>query len=255
MTEKEQRPANQNQQSRKTHSSILAVKIAFLPIKWSFAFVGMVLGSLIISILIEWCCIALFWPDEGSNHSYEMLTDEISYLNDDFRESYFPIAPFDFARATAINTHHYLFKSTYFIALLNDIAEQKLFKDNPELSADIYSIYQLTVEYIKAAMNITELIAVRVSIAILSIIAFVLIFIVSTIDGLVERDLRKFGGGIERAMVYHYVKPHAKLIFILSWMVYLSMPFSIHPNSIFVPAAALFGLVTFVTVSSFKKFL
>ncbi len=255
-TERQQAPAVQAQKPRKTHSSSLAVKITMLPLMWSLTFIGMVIGSLMISILIEWAGMATsFWEIKGSNHSYQMLVQEISYLNEDFKESYFPVAPFDFARAAATNAHYYLFEFTYFNALLDAIAEQRLFDNKPELTTKLHSAYQITAEYIKAAMNITELIAVRMSIAILSIAAFISIFIVSAIDGFVERDLRKFGGGMERAMVYHYVKPHAKLIVIVSWVAYLSMPFSIHPNHIFIPAAALWGLVIFVTTSSFKKFL
>jgi integrating conjugative element membrane protein (TIGR03747 family) len=122
-------------------------------------------------------------------------------------------------------------------------------------SKHLRTAYALFGDYLRAAMIITELVAVRVAIALLSLPAFLFITLVAVVDGLVERDLRRFGGGMERAMLYHYVKPHARMIVVLAWVIYLSAPIGMHPNLIFVPAALLFGWVVFTTVSSFKKFL
>ena len=247
--------------------SIFAVTIALLPLKWGVTLVFMVIGSLVISILIECVCIALVWPEEGSNHSLKMLEKEVGYLNRDFKESLFPYSPMEFAVTAANTAHDYAFVKTGFadyvhkrreqsVQLAEQSTEQSVTDDAVALAEGLAQDFiKGSSEYLKAAMHITELIAVRVAIALLSLPAFILIGIAATVDGLVERDLRKFGGGIERAMVYHYVKPHAKPIIILAWILYLSMPVSIHPNLIFIPAALMFGVVTFITVSSFKKFL
>ncbi|HHX0514782.1 TPA: DUF4400 domain-containing protein, partial [Haemophilus influenzae] len=40
-----------------------------------------------------------------------------------------------------------------------------------------------------------------------------------------------------------------------AWVLYLSIPISIYPNIILVPAAFLFGLSICVTAASFKKYL
>ncbi len=253
MSETEQKQKQPREKDQK--HSVFAFKIAALPVKWSFAFVFMVIGSLFLSIIIEWICMSLIWKDEGANHSYHMLEKEIGYLNKDFKKTVFKISPFEFARLTTSNTNHYLFERTGFKNLISELKAQNLLVNRPRLSVLVLDAYAFLAEYIQAAMNIAELIAVRVSIALLSLPAFILIAVVAIVDGMVERDLRRFGGGIERALIYHYVKPHAKPIIVISWLAYLSMPISLHPNFIFVPAAVLFGLVVFTTVSSFKKFL
>lgn len=234
---------------------VLAFTLLMLPIRWSFALLFMVLGSLMLSIIIEWVGMSFqrLWKDEGVNHSYSMLQQEVGYLNDDFRQKIFGIDPYKFAESVARKTHHIAFVQSGFTHLIHWLkapsSSQSAWKNG------LRALYSRTSEYVRAAMIMTELIAVRVSIAILSLPAFALIALAAVIDGLVERDLRKFGGGMERAMLYHYVKPHAKPIIVIAWMLYLSSPFSLHPNVIFVPAALMFGLVLFTTVSSFKKFM
>lgn len=247
--------------------SIFAVTIALLPLKWGVTLVFMIIGSLVVSIIIECICMTFVWPEEGSNHSLKMLEKEVGYLNRDFKDSIFPFSPMEFAVTAAKTAHDYAFVKTGFADYVHKRHEQSeqlaepnannsVVDDATVIAEDLAQRFvSSSIEYMKAAMHVTELIAVRVAIALLSIPAFILIGVAATVDGLVERDLRKFGGGIERAMVYHYVKPHAKPIIILAWIVYLSMPISIHPNLIFIPAALLFGVVTFITVSSFKKFL
>ena len=104
-------------------------------------------------------------------------------------------------------------------------------------------------------MNTTLIFAVRVTVATLSMPAFLLIGTAALIDGLVQRELRIYGGGIERAMVYHHVKPWIRPAVMSTWFFYLGIPLSIHPNLIFVPAMLVFGMAIFLTSALFKKHL
>jgi integrating conjugative element membrane protein (TIGR03747 family) len=110
-------------------------------------------------------------------------------------------------------------------------------------------------DYFQALMNTTLIFAVRVTVATLTMPAFLLIGTAALIDGLVQRELRIYGGGIERAMVYHHVKPWIKPAVMSTWFFYLGIPFSIHPNLIFVPAMIVFGMAIFLTSALFKKHL
>jgi integrating conjugative element membrane protein (TIGR03747 family) len=79
--------------------------------------------------------------------------------------------------------------------------------------------------------------------------------VVALVDGLVQRDLRRWGGGRESAFIYHHVK---KLLFpslLLAWIVYLGLPFSLHPNFVILPFAGLFAFAVTVTAGTFKKYL
>ena len=84
---------------------------------------------------------------------------------------------------------------------------------------------------------------------------FQLFSLVALVDGLVRRDLRRWGGGRESSFVYHYAKKAAVPLMVLTWVVYLSLPFSLHPAFIVLPFAMLFALAVTVTASTFKKYL
>jgi len=65
---------------------------------------------------------------------------------------------------------------------------------------------------------------------------FLLFSLVALVDGLVQRDLRRWGGGRESSFVYHYAKKAALPLVVL-------------------PFATLFALTVAVTASTFKKYL
>ena len=79
--------------------------------------------------------------------------------------------------------------------------------------------------------------------------------LVALVDGFVQRDLRRWGGGRESSFVYHWAKRSALPLLVVSWVVYLALPFSLHPTFVILPFAALFALSVAVTASSFKKYL
>ena len=74
-------------------------------------------------------------------------------------------------------------------------------------------------------------------------------------DGLVQRDLRRFGVGRESVFKYHHAKKVVFPVMLLAWGLYLSISFSIHPNWILIPSAIFLGLTILFTASSFKKYL
>ncbi len=59
----------------------------------------------------------------------------------------------------------------------------------------------------------------------------------------------------ETPPVYHWAKRSALPLLVLSWVVYLALPFSLHPTFVILPFATLFALSVAVTASSFKKYL
>jgi len=84
---------------------------------------------------------------------------------------------------------------------------------------------------------------------------FLLFSLVALVDGLVQRDLRRWGLGRESSFVYHYAKKAALPLVVLTWVTYLALPFSLHPTVVILPFATLFALTVAVTASTFKKYL
>ena len=116
-------------------------------------------------------------------------------------------------------------------------------------------VSQTIATYGQAGIDVSLVVLVRVFILTLTVPLFVMAAVVGVVDGLVRRDLRKFGAGRESAFIYHHAKRLTGPVFILGWLIYLSVPFSVNPNTFLVPCAALFGLLISVTTGSFKKYL
>jgi integrating conjugative element membrane protein (TIGR03747 family) len=110
-------------------------------------------------------------------------------------------------------------------------------------------------EYVLAMMQVTQVFSVRLAILTLAMPIFLLFSLVALVDGLVQRDLRRWGGGRESSFVYHYAKKAALPLVVLTWVTYLALPFSLHPTFVILPFATLFALTVAVTASTFKKYL
>ena len=104
-------------------------------------------------------------------------------------------------------------------------------------------------------MQVTQVFSVRLAILTLAMPVFALFSFVALVDGFVKRDLRRWGGGRESSFVYHWAKRSAMPLLVLSWVIYLALPFSLHPTFIVLPFATLFAFSVAVTASAFKKYL
>jgi integrating conjugative element membrane protein (TIGR03747 family) len=213
-----------------------------------------VLFSLVFSIIIEWVGMALWWPEEGIEHSRTMLAKEISYLDTDFRRSVVTSDPARFAKRFADNTYHYLFEVTRFVAFIRWVSPQPTANEQG-LRVALHKIFHPIAEFVIAMMQVTQVFSVRLAILTLAMPIFLLFSLVALVDGLVQRDLRRWGGGRESSFVYHYTKKATLPLVVITWVVYLALPFSLHPSFIVLPFASLFALSVAVTASTFKKYL
>jgi integrating conjugative element membrane protein (TIGR03747 family) len=213
-----------------------------------------VLFALVSSILIEWVGMVLWWPDEGLEHSRTMLATEISYLDTDFRRSVVTSDPARFAKRLADNSYHYLFEVTRFVDFIRWVSPPPM-PNEQGLRPALHRLYHRMAEFVIAMMQVTQVFSVRLAILTLALPIFLLFSLVALVDGLVQRDVRRWGGGRESSFVYHYAKKAALPLVALSWVIYLALPFNLHPTFVVLPFATLFALTVAVTASTFKKYL
>lgn len=212
------------------------------------------LFSLLFSIIVEWAGMVLWWPDEGVDHSRTMLVTEISYLDNDFRRSVVTSDPARFAKRFADNSYHYLFEVTRFADFIQWVSLPPR-KYEQGVRATLHNVYKPLAEYVLAMMQVTQVFSVRLAILTLAMPIFLLFSLVALVDGLVQRDLRRWGGGRESSFVYHYAKKAVLPLVVLTWVTYLALPFSLHPTFVILPFATLFALTVAVTASTFKKYI
>ena len=212
------------------------------------------LFSLLFSIIVEWVGMVIWWPEQGLDHSRTMLAKEISYLDTDFRRSIVTSDPARFAKEVADGTYHYLFEVTRVVAFIHWVSPPSR-QEEQGMRPTLHKIYRPLAEFVIAAMQVTQVFSVRLAILSLATPVFLLFSLVALVDGLVRRDLRRWGGGRESSFVYHYAKKAVLPLVVITWVTYLALPFSLHPTFIVIPFAALFAFAVAVTASTFKKYL
>ncbi|MCB1858325.1 MAG: TIGR03747 family integrating conjugative element membrane protein [Gammaproteobacteria bacterium] len=210
--------------------------------------------ALLFSILTEWVGMVFWWPEEGLQHSRSMLEAEIGYLDSDFRRSIVTSSPAEFAKTVADKTYTVLFEFTGLVDLISWMSDPTA-PDEGGGKFWIHTLFQPVAECVIAAMQVTQVFSVRLAILTLAMPVFALFGLVALVDGFVKRDLRRWGGGRESSFVYHWAKRSAMPLLVLSWVIYLALPFSLHPTFIVLPFATLFALSVAVTASTFKKYL
>ncbi|OOF53749.1 integrating conjugative element membrane protein [Rodentibacter genomosp. 2] len=217
-------------------------KKEFLPCK----VIGTLIFSLLLSIVIEWVGIAFqYWEPPGYLHSKLVMKNEFGWFSTEFQKSLLYSTPVEFVEWAILQTHHWLFVRTGIQAWLND-------PSSSEWGAWIYHYLR---DYVESALYVIITFIIRLMIIVLTSPLFLLAALVGIVDGLVQRDLRRFGVGRESAFKYHHAKRAIFPVMLVAWILYLSIPFSIHPNWILIPSAVFFGLTISFTLSNFKKHL
>tara|TARA_R110001606_G_C15404703_1_gene654245 strand:+ start:36993 stop:37709 length:717 start_codon:yes stop_codon:yes gene_type:complete len=228
---------NNSQQSK---PGILARWFSRLATMITWLFFG-----ILMSIASEWIGMNISWPEQGINHSKDMLEKEIGYVNKDFRNSLLISNPVVFTKQAASSTYKWVFVKTGI--------ENFILKSRKKRRVD--SALTSIEKYVISAMYITQVIAVRITIMILALPAFFIFAAVASVEGLVQRDIRRWELGREHSGLYHYAKRSVPFFFVAPWVIYLAIPYSVHPNMVVLPFALFFGIGVFMTTYLFKKYI
>jgi integrating conjugative element membrane protein (TIGR03747 family) len=103
--------------------------------------------------------------------------------------------------------------------------------------------------------EISTLVAVRLFTFLMNLPFLLSMLFIAIVDGLSQRDIRKFQVARESAFFFHRVKSMGSKIFYLLFFLYLSLPFSLSPLILLLPMASLISITTMLTIKSYKKYL
>jgi integrating conjugative element membrane protein (TIGR03747 family) len=223
---------------------------------WPWALVGMALSSLLLSLLIEFLCMAFLWPEQGATHSQRMLITESGWLSAEFTRSLLLSEPSVAAISGLSRAYRWAFVDSGVTDWLH--AQGQLHGDNDitrQMNVWTGWIARQLHEYLLAAMYVTGVTAIRVIILGLSAPLFVLVAMVAVVEGLSRRDLRRYGAAYESSFVYHHARRLVRPALCVPCMLYLAWPVAVYPNLLLLPAALLFGAAIAVTLTSFKKYI
>jgi len=110
--------------------------------------------------------------------------------------------------------------------------------------------YPLTQVFLGCAI----VIGMRLFIFLLSLPLFILWVVLGIVDGLVQRDIRKFQGARESTYFFHRIKKAWHSSFFVPLFLYLVWPYAINPAWFLVPMAVGLGLMMQLSLRSFKKY-
>lgn len=200
--------------------------------------------SLLSSILIEWIGLYFTWWDTGLNHSTLMLNAELDYANKTVKEVML---------GTDKQSWIYIIfdKFTYVVQASLKLIEKLLSSFLPNItniSLDGISTY------INAAFNISLVFILRVFLILFSIPLFLMALMWGFVDGLVERDLRRFGAGRESSTIFDWTIKLLMPFLITPFLIYLSFPNSINPMLIIGPSVVFQCLLYRTLFSKYKKY-
>lgn len=243
--------AERQQESQKTFLGVLFA----MP----FQFIGVMFGSLLGAVLLEWLCLYFFWPDAGWRHAQDMFDYELSWLSKDLLQSVIIREPGRTATWLVQWAYDLIMIKTGFQQIADEMMGYAQSTRLPADSFDIrYYVGWLMIQsrdFGLAALYTVLTFCIRLVILTLTIPLFVLAAFTGLVDGLVRRDLRKFGSGRESSYLYHKARATILPLAIIPWTVYLAIPVSVSPLLILLPCALLLGFSVCITVSSFKKYL
>ena len=244
--------AQQQQEGQKTFLGTL--------IATPFHFLGVMFGSLLAAIVVEWIYLYLFWPEAGWRHAQQMFEYELSWLSQDLIHSVVIKEPGRTATWLAQTVYDWLMVKTGVLDSINALTQYARTSSpqqivNFDLRYETGRVMIKLQDYGLAALYTVLTFCVRMVILTMTIPLFLLAGFTGLVDGLVRRDLRKFGSGQESSYLYHKARGAIIPVSIMPWTVYLAMPVSVSPLLILGPCAVLIGGAVNMTAANFKKHL
>jgi integrating conjugative element membrane protein (TIGR03747 family) len=207
--------------------------------------------SLMLSIIIEWLGMIWFWPEQGAGHAKSVLIADQAYLNQQLHN-----------RSLGIR-HNIIEITQKAISWIADQSWLKTFLDNLPATPDKrlsslqgwgYDLYQRFEDYLQASAYVTQTFVIRLALIVFSLPIFAVAALVGAVDGLVERDLRRWGGGRESSNVFNLARRSVVPAFVAACVVYISLPFSINPVVVIMPFSISLGLAVRISFERLKKY-
>ncbi|MBA4682162.1 MAG: TIGR03747 family integrating conjugative element membrane protein [Pseudomonas sp.] len=246
-------PADTTQRQQAQQQGLIA-SLVTLPLRM----LGVLLGSLLLSIIIECVGMHLFWQDQGWRHAQGMLNYELNHLSTHFTRSALVQEPGRTAHQIVENAYEWFFVKTGLLDWMSQASARSRaasHSDAQDIRFYTSQVYVWSESYLIAAAFTILTFMVRLLVLVLTLPLFLLAAFVGLVDGLVRRDVRKFGAGRESGFVYHRAKASLMPLAVMPWIIYLTLPISLHPLFVLLPSAALLGVAVCITASSFKKYI
>lgn len=196
------------------------------PIGWLLSlagrFIGLVIGALVLRVVLELAGLYFWWPQEGSRHAFQVMKQEQTEL------------------VIALQPHPLGNE----ILVLLEKGGNRVLMANRLLQKPFTTLAYTLVSFMQRLVWLATM------------LPLLCLFVVIGLDeGLVQRDLRRFGSGLESVFLHRYVIRFGCSVTSTVWVFYLAQPLLVPAMLILLPAALWFGITVWMAAGSFKRWL
>ncbi|EAB8340902.1 DUF4400 domain-containing protein [Citrobacter sp. CK206] len=196
------------------------------PIGWLLSLagrlIGLVIGALVLRIVLELAGLYFWWPQEGCRHIFQVMRQEQTEL------------------VIALQPHP--LKNEMVMLLENGTTHGLLanrFLQKP------FTVLAYTL--VSFMLRLTWLVAMLPLLC--------LCVVIGLAEGLVQRDLRRFGSGLESVFLHRYVIRSGSSVATTLWVFYLAQPLFVPAMLVLLPATLWLGITVWMAAGSFKRWL
>lgn len=196
------------------------------PVSWLLSLIGrligLVIGALVLRVVLELAGLYFWWPQEGSRHVFLVMKQEQAEL------------------VSALQPH--LLRDE--IVMLLENGTTHVLKTNILLQKPFTVLAYTLVSFMLRLVWLFAMLPL-----------LCLCVVIGLTEGLVHRDLRRFGSGLESVFLHRYVISSGSSIATTLWAGYLVQPLFLPSMLILLPAVLWFGITVWMAAGSFKRWL
>ena len=201
------------------------------PVGWLLSLagrvMGLVLGALLLRVALELLGLYFWWPQDGCRHVSQVMRQEQAELVSALRPH--PLGQ----EIVALLEYGY----THIPNISQRFAARLIQQTITTLTYTLMS-FMLRLAWLAAMLPL-----------------FCLCALTGLVEGLVQRDLRRFGIGLESVFIHRHVTRFGNSVAITLWVFYLAQPLALPATLVLLPAAIWFGITVRMVAGSFKRWL
>ncbi|MGR5563274.1 DUF4400 domain-containing protein [Klebsiella michiganensis] len=196
------------------------------PIGWLLSLlgriIGLVIGALVLRVVLELAGLYFWWPLEGSRHVFQVMRQERAEL------------------VIALQPHPLGNE----IMVLLEKGAIHVFMANMFLQEPFTALSYTLVSFMQRLVWLAAMLPLLCMCAITGLT-----------EGLVRRDLRRFGSGLESVFLHRYVIRTGSSVATTLWVCYLAQPLFLPTMLFLLPATFWLGITIWMAAGSFKRWL
>ncbi|HEJ8502796.1 TPA: DUF4400 domain-containing protein [Klebsiella oxytoca] len=198
------------------------------PIGWLLSLtgrlIGLVIGALVLRVVLELAGLYFWWPQEGSTHVFQVMRQERAEL------------------VSALQPHP--LGEDIRVLLGNEVTH--ILKVKHKTNGLLHELVTVLADTLVSFMQRLVWLAAMLPLLCLCVV-------IGLAEGLVQRDLRRFGSGLESVFLHRYVIRSGSSVATTQWVFYLAQPLFVPTMLVLLPADLWLGITVWMAAGSFKR--